>query len=678
MANKVYDSDADKQDAPLEDKSLSDNQTSPGNVSHDRSGLDRNGLRDQENKSLYNPNDNQEGNTLSDDNSSATDGSNKSGGLGGLRDSEESGLDSGDNDSLYNDEGGDGSGLRGRARSRFSNLRARLLKNKLLVGLLAGSGLATVTLIIILIFFLGAYKVVDFAEHVAAYQFARTSAQMAENTTAIDSEKLGLDSLLTKYSGTRGVKLYNYLHAKYTASSGGASDLWSKLDQYRPYKIMQNFSDNNIFKLNTSTTNFGKTYISSVSGTAIGDTPAELQSRSLANAIKNTAIPGYKFVTRDIAISRSVAPGLIDALKAGGPNAVGPITRARVANAIRQKLNVSLTAWVIAKYLGKPGDTAAKDTATADAAEQQLSFNFGQGSSPIPPTGPESQYTKAAQDLVNVEAADAQDPTKSINPNQLSLDLANSLAKSFPAATLSSFQGIISELISFLNPVYGIATYVCLVYDGSLQKSQPSIDYQSQQVERNAILVQVEAAQEKDGSKVNAQAVGAADWKLGDIPTSNAEQRSSGQAIDTSSFASTEASPTGQYTYSLADFLPGPLATITQTAGGSACPVLTNLWFAGGVGLASLLTIPELGTTDGTLVGSAKAAVASFIPKSMSEFGAKVASAKGNIASFAFKTGRAVVGIGAATLLARDLVASEAGSVHSSLDTSQSYDNTVD
>jgi hypothetical protein len=540
----------------------------------------------------------------------------------------------------------------GNYKSRFVS---KIKRHKLLVGAGVGAGVLLAGFILLLILLIGAYKLVDFAEHVAAYQFARTTAQMAEDTTQIDGEKFGLDSLLTKYGGDQGQALYDYLSSQYSSATGGVKNLWSKLDNYRPSKIIDNFDDKGTLQINTGTTAFGNTYAKSI--TLDGKT-LDLEPESLSQALKYKFIPGYKFFSRDLSLANEVQPYLTQALKA---NDIGPITRAQVASEIRQQLDVNLVAWNIAKFQGK-------DQNAADAEEQQLSFDFGEGSAQ--PSGP---YASQAEKLNQTEAADAQDPATSINPNQLSLDLGKSLEQSIPSTAFSSFQSFISTILKFINPIYAIATPVCLIYDGSIQSSQGSIDYQSQQAERDGILVQTEAAQEKDGSAVSGEAVGAATWKLGNISDSNAELRANGEPANTSSFGSTESSASGQYSYSLADYLPGPLASITSSIAGTACPAVTNLWLAGGITIASLLTLPEVDAED-SLISKATDAINAFIPKSTAELGEKIASAKG-IAGSMFKN---FVGITAATLLARQIVASEAGVNHNSLDTGQSYDNTVD
>ena len=170
-------------------------------------------------------------------------------------------------------------------------------------------------------------------------------------------------------------------------------------------------------------------------------------------------------------------------------------------------------------------------------------------------------------------------------------------------------------------------------------------------------------------------------WKIGNnINTSNAELRANGEPVDTSDFVSTEASPSGQYSYSLADVLPSPLDSIAGTFG-SICPTITNLWVAAGVGIAGLLADPGFGEGEDTLLGAIKAELADFIPSTAAKIRDNLSLSKGNIFSKALtatKFGVILGGTYGATLLAQNIVASDAGAVHSSLDTDQSYDNSVD
>ena len=120
-----------------------------------------------------------------------------------------------------------------------------------------------------------------------------------------------------------------------------------------------------------------------------------------------------------------------------------------------------MISWDIGKFLGKPGDNANQDAKSADAAEQQLSFDFGEGSSPTAPAGAESAYTTAAQDVASEQQADANNPSVSTNPNQLSLDLDSALNKSFPLTAYTGLNGALIDIIKFLNPVYAVAAPVC-------------------------------------------------------------------------------------------------------------------------------------------------------------------------------------------------------------------------
>jgi hypothetical protein len=216
--------------------------------------------------------------------------------------------------------------------------------------------------------------------------------------------------------------------------------------------------------------------------------------------------------------------------------------------------------------------------------------------------------------------------------------------------------------------------------------------------------VQSAAAQEKDGTHASAEVVGATDWKIGDPSTSYAEIRSSGGTADTTNFASTEASPTGQYTYTVADYLPG-IGKVIDSLSPGVCSALTNVWVGVGlgavnVGLAVLTggdaTVAEGGgeaTIEGAVnsefsLADASALSADTAATSSSMLSRIAAKAESGISfankfrrtttKFAWDTGKTLVEIGSLTLLARQLVTAEMGGTHSPLATDQGYDNSAD
>ncbi|HZL07939.1 MAG TPA: hypothetical protein VFC50_01970, partial [Candidatus Dormibacteraeota bacterium] len=264
---------------PEGDPNRSDIRPDMGGVhSGGEGGVPRDDLRDAEEGGLYNPEDEDGAGSGEDGRQGGRQGGDrgrdKSASPGSLRDSEQSAgrrspKDSdGEGDGLYNPDDDDGrlAPLR-RARAKAQNIQARAMKKKWLVGVAIGSNVIVIGMIILVALIIGGYKAVDFAEHVAAYQFARNTATMAENATSINDEKLGIDSLAAESEDSAASatdrnlaqQLLDKIQAKATAVTGKAKDLWSSFDNYRPGKVISNFQDNNILKFNEAKTRLGRT-----------------------------------------------------------------------------------------------------------------------------------------------------------------------------------------------------------------------------------------------------------------------------------------------------------------------------------------------------------------------------------------------------------------------------------
>jgi hypothetical protein len=640
------------------------------------------------------------------ENAENDNGPSRSGDGGNLSDLE--GIGSGDG--RWNPDGDKPRGAFRQARGGYQNLKKRISKNKWLFGFGLGLGGGFVVLMVVLLLLVGSYKAVDFAEHVAAYQFARTTTQMAEDSTNLTEEQTSIDSIPDNASGNA---FWSALKNKYNATSDQAGNLWSKLDAYRPQKIINNFEGQNILNFNESTTGLGRNY---VSGVTINDakhgiyTEADLGTQDLATTLKNSLIPGYKFV-HDVNVSRNFAPDFIQAMRA---NDVAPIVRGPTASAVRSRLDVGLTAWLTGRFIDKASPAADDEVqreSTAASEGEQLSFDFS--SSPQTAQDPTSSgLSSAGQDVEQTQNADLASPGKlaaiDTNPNQAPTNIANKLSSDVSSTSVLGLQGTIGSILKFFNPVYKYAVPLCLIYDGSLTNSGPSMDEQSDQLERSALWVQSAAAQEKDGSNVNGEAVGATDWKLGDITQSIAEERASGIPVDTSDQTSTEASPTGQYTYSLADYLPGGLGSLASDVG-SVCPYITNIWVGVGLGVGGVATTALIGIFSGGTGDIAEAGGESDLDTELgqqmslfnaSEYSADSAAGSDSMLSrmmaraqttasyaskfsrsatkFAWSTAKSVALTGLLTLYAKQLVTAEMGGSHSPLAVGQPYDDASD
>lgn len=684
MANEPYDKDSDEQNSPI-----------PGG---NRESLDRDSLRSAE--------DNQ-----SDDLGAGTTPKTDGSSLSGLKEAEETAPSPSsedttpeEDDGLYNSEGDNGGrfgGLLGggkNGRRARSKLFGKAAKNKLLVGSIAGASTLLILLIILVAVLIGAYKAVDVAEHISAYEFARVTSTMAEDTAAVDSEKIGLEAIPRTVLGD---ELWDNLKTKFTAAGGQASALWSSLDDYRPDKIVSNW--NNIGKLsfNESQTKLGRTYINSVT---LNKVTYELQTKSFSNALKNNLIPGYKFAN-DATFSRDFAPDLIEALEA---NQIGPITRARVASQIRSDLDISLTAWLTGRFLGKSQDAANAELereSTAVAQGEQLSFldNPGVTAPPVAqgPSDAINNTATAAEQALENDLSNSNTAQAIVNnPNQTPSDVAAAIAGG--VASQTGPQGIVGAVLGYADPLYKWGVPLCFIYDGSIQQSKQTMDAQSQQLERSGIWLQTAAAQLKDGTTASGEVDGAVNWKLNDVTLSNAEMRSNGYPVDTTTYDSTEASPTGQYTYSLSDFLPGVVGTVAGALTPPICSVITNVWAGVGLGalnigqqiLLALTGDPEESTIENAAEGAMDAGMNSQLtlfdadslgtdaaansPSLLTRVASRVSSGVDFAKNFTKTTAKTVLATAGATLIARQLVASEMGGAHSPIAVGPSYVNDAD
>lgn len=591
---------------------------------------------------------------------------------------------SGDEDGgLYRDDSNDKRSRLGRFRQGAQNMKSRALNNKLMLGLGVGSAGFIVIMIIFFAFALGGYKVVQFTEHVAAYQFARTSRQSYLATKAITEEKLGLSTVADDSARAALKNAYTVRKGKVQAKT---SEYWSKLDKYRPNKIISNYDGNGgkvSVKLNEAETRFGNVYYKSIT---YNGREIPIETKTLAGSAKNTFIPGYKFRTRDLPITRNFASTFLDELRAKD---IGPITRAKVARQVRADLNISLTAWVVGKYAGLT-EEESKAKIERDAYK---AANAGE-SLPVADLANEEQKgvaTEVAQ--ATDEAVNDKEGIKQIveNPNEQPQGARQKLQEKIGQAAIagadSTVGGAVKKIIGFINPIYGVAVPVCLVYDGSMVKAGPTIKNQTEQLQRTGLKKLSEGAQLKNGYDVDPEAVGASDWKLGDISYSNAEIRASGGRADTSNYESVQSSPTGNYTIADVGFgkagLPG-LGSATNDVLDELCPVATNVWLGAGIGVAYLTAkiAAIAGSGGGAAAGTtvteeaAKTVATNAVTKTTDKLVAKyialkqakrqVASTVGDFAKRTAVSGGLIFG---ATMIAQQIVQNSIAANHSSLST---------
>ncbi len=583
---------------------------------------------DAESKSLFNPES--EGGKPGDSSAKENNGGSKSGGLFSPGTEGKSGL------------GKLASKLKGKASS-----------NKVLLFGVGGGGLFFVAIIILMVMMLGNFKIVQFAEHVAAYQFARSTNQMTKNTSKINEAKIAIDSA----DDTR----YSRMKEKVTATGAKSSELWSKLDKYRPNKIISNFGGDGTLQFDYGEPKYGRQRLR---GITIQDRTILVQN----NPVKDRLIPGYKF-SKNIKYAQNVAPYINDAMKT---NNIGPLTRARVSREIRQKLGISLTAWVIGKYTGK-----TPEQAKVAVQEESTSKARGEGKAPGGLTSEKLTETADAADEANKQSAATEKGGQYTvdHPGQNAPEAQKIVDEATKGAAGAS---LVSELVGAGNTLYAIAVPLCMVYEGSLQYAGPSIDSNTDQAIRAGVWMQSAAAQEKDGTNSTGEAVGATDWKLGDIQNSNAEIRASGGRPDTSEYASNQASPTGQYSLADAAGLGPELSGSIGDAAHTICPIATNIWVGAGVGVANLVLAAVTGGTKQAAEEGVKVAAEKVVTSLTSRVIAKLIKTGALGKQFAKDTVKSITLIEGATLIAKAIVINQMGSTHNTTSVGTDYANTLD
>lgn len=551
------------------------------------------------------------------------------------------------NTSLYNSSA-DSNGPN--FRQKLKGNASKLIKNKAALGLFAVGGGGVIILLIFLLLIASSLKIPNFYQNVISYQFARVTRTMSKNTERISAQKMGVDTADSK------------LYAKFQARYGNLRDsTWGKFDKYRPNKVIGQFHSEGTLNFNYGPADvFGRKQLK---GVTIDNKSVLVNNDS---RLASRLIPGVQF-GKDVSFARDFAPALDEALRA---NNIGPIIRGRVADQIRKQLGISLVAWEIAKYQG------LKD---ADAKALLQKETYARTTANDPVTNPKAsvkEINQTAESIKSTETALLNDPIKIkevVNhPNQLPPEVVAALEKS----SVSTLSNAVHTAVGIANPIYAVAVPVCLIYDGSLSKSGSTINTQNDQLQRQFYFIATSANQQMNGYTATGSVIGAINWKLGDIEKSNPELRASGQKVNTSNYASVQASPIGQF--SLADALFPDAIAAPLNAMATQCPKVTNVWLGAAIGAANIALLFFSGSTASVPEAALDAAAAKAVPSLMERILSKYAASKAFTKTFIKDTAVQLSAITAGTIVAKLIVLSQVGTAHSSLSTGSSFANDVD
>lgn len=574
-------------------------------------------------------------------------------------------------------EGQDGGGLYNSdkdqapsKRQKIKNGFGKLKRNKLLVGGTVGAGGIVVAILILIALIASSLKVPALIAHVTAYRFASVTRQAALGEERITLQRIALQALDNEH--------FAPIKAKYGDASGKVKGVYDKIaNKLSVNRIINNYQTSGTFKLVYDTDPAHTSILRGqpLTGIQVGD--QTLIARQVSG-IKGL-IPGVKFFNR-IGTATNAIPYLKAALKADD---YGPIMRYRIAKGIRSDLGISLIAYKAAEYRGKK----LSEAEVKAYSDGRAAINKGEATGAL--TDSVTDGAKSVVDETNKALETPEGTTDLLKRGGIARGVADILARSTSPAGFLKNVALIGSPLAIITPV-------CLIYDGSIVKAGPTINQQSDNVERTYYHYSSADAQQRNGYDANLTAIAALDFLLGDISKSNPEILANTGKINTSNYQSIQATSTGSYTNSIFDIF-GPAKDSAQYIADYICPAAENTWLNAGisfVGIGACIASSGLGCAGKealqkgaeTLLGRITSKITAKLVVNFTEkssLGVATSATKygaiGDLLTKGLKqSGLALIGIEGATLLAQSLIVGHSSIAHNGLQTNTALANDID
>ena len=539
--------------------------------------------------------------------------------------------------SLYNNNDAGG------RRSKLKNRLGKLAKNKLFVGGLISGSSVIVALIVLAVLVAGSLKIPNLSAHIVGWQFARISRQIAKNSRVVASEQVGVSTL--KDSAWKSVT------EKYSTVRGKTyGPMVDKINSYRPGKVYQNLQSNGKINFETEPRH---TFL---------DGKIKYGTKTTALILDGNRIPVNSSTWNKLVHPISGFNGSVEfsgALNSSLENTL-PSTNFIVRGVVARKLAQSLG---LRYQWYNPKIYAAKSEADArlileEQSAKQLAADEKPTDSIVKKVKNASEEAQAAKETC---VADPACGAELVAGGGTTSAIEGGIAKSLTTS-------VAEKVLSFLSPL-SVLVPLCIIYDGSLDttNAQALIDSKSSIAMKSFMAVSSAADQQKAGA-VNGEAVGAMNWKVGSIETSNAEIRANGKTPDTHTSDQPQASATGEYT-SIADTLPGPLATFINAVAGPFCPKLSDPLFNAGAAILSLGAAGATGGFSGGVEASGLTALRLYVTNLVKTVFSKRA--------LTVAAGQTVATVGL-TLLAQNIVHNKNAAIDTALSTEDTFNNASD
>jgi lysophospholipase L1-like esterase len=535
---------------------------------------------------------------------------------------------------------------------------------------IGGGGVGGVAIVLILFLLLASsLKIPNLAQNITSYEFARLTRQYSESAQRTTEEELALETVGSGAEDTADSSVENgILRSTYD----NASDMWSKLDVYRPDKVIQTLGEDSNLKFTVSSKGGLTGTLNDQAFTM--DDPGYISSHV-------PVLSSIKTFQGDVDFSRQFAPALEDSLL---DNEVGPIIRGIVANRIRKELGIGLIAWYVGKYQGENA-TEARITEEGEKID-----DIDGGTTP-----PEAKGIVDEENNAEDAASQAAETAESTDAGLQGIIDNGGIIKGVTTAIGNSLKDTaFQDVVSITDPVAKFATPACIIYDGSLDSSKSDIDNQTKQQQAAFYYVESAADQQKAGSNYSIDSQGdglatatmAGNDDVGDITQSNAYIRASGGSVNTSSSISAESSADGQFTFFNA--IPGIPSVVVDFLNGNAsslCPALTNIYVQGVLGFLTILNtfVPgegeaadaAAGTTEAIITHEGDSIAANVLAKIVGEKAAGYTSRVSELLADGVKNAAEIAGL---TVAAKLIVLNRAGEVNSGTAQGVDLDNEAD
>jgi hypothetical protein len=522
------------------------------------------------------------------------------------------------------------------------NIRGKLKRLRKKSTLFAAGLAAVVTIILVISLFLTSLKLPHFFANISTYEFARLSRNFSDSVANVTEERIAADT-----EGAFGDSIRSKISTLRESTIG-------RFDKYRPQKVLDNMrADKQLGYVFESEPRLIK-----VPG--LSDTKQVLKGIKINdNEIRFNTSDRSWYELLGKRSDRLEFNGRLTAQLESALQDSNTLVRGSVGKKIRSALGIKLQRWEKLTKAYKNGYEAE-----ADAIKKTATVTNTQPSekSIIAGINEAEQY---ANDLGN--SCD-QTCLENFAKND-GVDLAEKVEQK-TLVTLNNTA--LTNAASNISSIYAIALPVCMIYDGSVERSGGTVDANSNRAIKTFNTFGSGADQQRsgvnpDGSSVDAEQIGGLADELKDITKSPSEIQSYGKTLDTSTYPNPEASNIKEFNiFSALPFVGGIAGNFFSKILQPVCPVITDPRVGLGVGVGELaLTVLSGGESKVGEV-AAEASAREIIGHMLSNI-----ASKDSLKSFGVKITRDVSLIVGGTVLAKLIVHSRMGNMKAPIPNSE-------